>query len=340
MIWIVWRGSGILVLIYFFLSAWLCSYYFDGDHNLGNSSYIGWTLFWAAIVTALHGAAILLMKYGEDPNAPSEENEAPRSIWHSHLFFIPVVIWPLVFGLLSAKFIMASGPSEPDSEYVYEQTQAEPKKKVVKRTINFLNSAEDTMYYEISSTDGAYEYESVDPRSYVSRTLGPGNYVIRGYDKEGNLVYTFPSEETAKDKSLTAMGKDADGATVAHRIIDEGTETEKDCDDIWIMLSGERDMLLIDVTSLCHAGVTAEEIDKINWAKLTETYDGRDLVEPLFGRDPGVNTYTVLPTGEDIPQTVKKNERVYALLSCERGTEITDAYLAKRLKNKFPDLAE
>lgn len=340
MIAIVWRGSGIMVLIYFFLSAWLCHFYFDGPHNLNNDAYVGWTLFWAAIATAIHALLILVMKHGEDPNEPKTEDDPPRNIWHSSLFFIPVMIWPLIFGGLSAKFLIGGDDPGSGTNHTAEVETTEPEEKVVSRTIYFLNSSEDTMYYEISGTDGAYEYEGVEPRTYISRTLDPGKYVIRGFDKDGYLVYTFPSEEIAKNKTLSAVGKDHDGESVAHRIIGEGTETDKDCDDIWVVLNGERDMLLVDVTSLCHDGVTAEEVEKAGWSKLTLSYDGRDLVEPLYGRDPGTNTYTVLETGDDIPVTLKKNERVYALMSCDREQEITDEYLAGRIKNRIPALAE
>lgn len=339
MIWIVWRGSGIMVLIYFFLSAWLCHYAIDGPHNLGNDSYAGWTLFWAAIATTLHAAAILLMKFGEDPNEPKTEDDPPRSIWHAHFFYIPVIIWPLIFGLLSVKFLVANdGPDDSDMEYAKEQLP--PEKKVVKRTMFFLNSTEDTMYYEVSNTDGAYEYEGVEPHTYIERTIEPGKYVIRSFDKNGDLVYTFPSQEFPADKSLRTAAKDHDGNTVSHRIIEEGTVLEKDCDDIWVVLTGQRDMLLVDVTDLCHAGVTAEEVEKANWTTQAVKYDGRDIVQPLFGKDPGTGgTYTVLATGDDIPETLKKNERVFALMSVSRDQEITDEYLAGRITNRIPALA-
>lgn len=339
MIYIVWRGSGILVLIYFALSAWICSYWFKGAERLSND-HLGWAFLWAAVVTTLHAAAILLAKYGEDPNEPRDEDDPPRSIWHSHLFYVPVVVWPLIFWALCANFLIRSDGFDHDSDVVYENTPVQEEEKVVKRAIYFLNSSEDTMYYEISGTEGAYEYEGVEPRTYISKMLEPGKYVIRGFDKNGEMVFMFPSAEIAKDKSRSATGKDHDGKSVAHRIIGEGTETEKDCDDIWIMLSGERDMLLVDVTSLCHDSVTAAEIESTGWTKLTESYDGRDIIEPLYGVDPGTMTFTVLETGEDIPVTLKKNERVYALMSCDRGKEITDEYLAKRLKNRIPALAE
>lgn len=334
MIWIVWRGSGILVLIYFFLSAWICSYFFDTQKTFGDLPYLGWSLFWAAIVTTIHALLIVVMRYGHDENDP----EPPKKITHSHLFFIPVVFWPLILGGLSAKFLLMSGNDRDDYEVVAPPVVEE--EKVFSRTIYFLNPTDDTMYYEISSTDGAYEKEKISPRSYIDKTLDPGKYYISGIDLEGNVVFSFPSGKVTKDKSKSTIAKNHDKASVYHRIIGDGTETEKDCDDIWVVLNGERDMMMVDVTSICHDSLTKSEVEKTDWTKLVTSYDGTDIIEPLYEEDPGKGTFTVLTTGDDIPTSTKKNERVYAMFSYARGTELTNEYLAKRIVKRCPDVSE
>lgn len=335
MIWIVWRGSGILVLIYVFLSAWLCSYWFDGDHTLKNSAYIGWTLFWAAIVVTLHALIIIVSRYGHDENDP----EPPKPVMNSHLFFIPVIFWPLILGALSAKMIF-SGSDSDRSDIDPAFLAQPPEQKILKRTIYFLNPTEDTMYYEISSPGGAYEYESISPRSYIDKTLDPGKYYINGIDAAGNIVYTFPSGNITKDKSRTVIAKSHDDENVYHRIIDDGTETEKDCDDIWVVLNGERDMMVIDITSICNDSITKADIENTDWTTRMHSYKGTDIIEPLYGEDPGKSTYTVLATGDDFPTKKGKNERVFAMFSFERGTELNNGYLVKRILKRCPDIPE
>ena len=333
MIWIVWRGSGILVLIYFFLSAWICSYWFD-DTRFGNSAYLGWTLFYTAIVTTLHALAIYVSRKGHDANDP----EPPKPMMHSHLFFIPVLFWPLILGGLSAKFLYSAEPSEPD--YADAPVETTIKDELPVRTINFLNTSEDTMYYEIGGPGGAYEYNSIEPRSYISRTIDPGKYYINGYNAAGEVVFSFPAAKLSKDKKKYAEAEDRDGNTVPHRVIGDGTESEKDYDDVWVVLNGERDMLMVEVTSLCTDSLSKELVNATDWTKLAKTYDGTDIIEPLYETDPGKGIFTVLATGEDIPQHCKKSERVFALFSMERGTELTNEYLAKRVMNRCPSLSE
>ena len=255
-------------------------------------------------------------------------------MFRAHLFYIPVIFWPLIFGLLSAKFLIGSDKSYDPEDYTMP-ANAPQKEEVITRSINFLNSSDDTMYYEIGGSN-AYEYKPIEPKTYITRTLDPGKYYINGYDAEGNLVFAFPSGDVAKDKSKSAIAKNSDGANVPMRIIGDATKTDDDYEDIWVVLNGARDMLMVDVTSLCHEGVTKEEVDGIGWTKLTQTFDGTDIIEPLYGEDPGTGFFTVLATGDDIPEKAKKGERVYALFSYERGTEITDDYLAGRIAKRCP----
>lgn len=347
MITIVWRGSGILVLIYFFLSAWLCTYFIDGSHNLNNSAYAGWTLFWAAIAATLHAAMIGITWYGAKaepeqtvPAEPGQEPETPPSLFRSHLFYIPVIFWPLIFGLLSAKFLMGNDAPHSSVTTAPDDARVEQQKVDLSRTIHFLNTSEDTLMYEISGTNGAFEVDHISPRTYISKTLDPGKYIIRTGDREGDVVFTFPSDDIANDKTKCAVAKDRKGKNAAHRVIGDATESKDDYDDIWVVLNGERDMMLVEVTEICHASMTTGEIDKMDWTKLTHAYNGTDIIEPLYGEDPGTGIYTVLATGDDIPTSLTKNERVFALFSFPRGTELTNEYLIERIVSRCPELSE
>jgi len=341
---IVWRRSGIALLIYLAISAWIVSYWFD-DTRVGNAPYTGWVLFYAAIATALHALALVAIRNAPpdadaNPNDPDPDAEPPAPIWHHSLFFIPVVIWPLIFGGLSAYNLIGS-----DGGSDHETTQpvvTAPKKPVVQeRSINFLNSSEDTIYYVISSPGGVYEKTKVLPYEYITRTCEPGKYIITALNTAGEEIYSFPSSEVTADKSKCVKAKNRDDKMAFHRIIGEGTKSEADCDDIWVIMSGARDQGLVDITAVCSGTITKSEVEKIDWStKIEQTYDGRDIIEPLYEKDPGNGTYTVLPTGDDFPTKAGKKERIFALFSIDRGEKLTDEYLEGRILNRLPDIPE
>jgi len=94
----IWRGTGITVPIFFFISAWITSYWFE-DTRLGNSAFIGWSMLWAGILLSLQGLAI----YGG--GLPDEETGEVPPKTYNDFFWIPVIIWGLGFIGLSIWLI-------------------------------------------------------------------------------------------------------------------------------------------------------------------------------------------------------------------------------------------
>ena len=71
---IIWRGAGIVVLIFFGISAWLTSYSFE-DTRFGNPPYIGWTMIWASFPSFL---LWLGLRGGNDEEKELEPGEIPQ----------------------------------------------------------------------------------------------------------------------------------------------------------------------------------------------------------------------------------------------------------------------
>jgi len=97
----IWRGAGIAVPIIFFICGWIVSYWFE-DTRLGNPDFMGWTSFYAGIVTLLAGVVILGM--GSEPKK-LEPGEVPVRVRHD-FFWIPVLIWGVILLGLSIYLLI------------------------------------------------------------------------------------------------------------------------------------------------------------------------------------------------------------------------------------------
>jgi hypothetical protein len=334
---LIWRRSGIAIVIYLALSFWIVGYWYP-DHRFGNEAYLGWSLFYTAIVTALH--ALLLIggnNAPEEENAdtPPEEQEPKSSMWTHSLFFIPVLIWPLILGGASA-YNLFSGDDKPQvsSDYVAPPKKQEPVEE--KRVIHFLNSTMDTMIYSVrDAEDGFLGEEKISPKKYKTEKLYAGKFRFTIGNADRDIVFVVPSDKVAVDKTKSKTMKGEDGETAAYRIIRPPTPSKKDYDEVWVMTDGEHNMILVDVTSICTGTLTEKEIKAIDWTKnVVERYEGSDLIEPMYGKDPGDETYTVLTTGEDIPDHLGKNERVFALMSTKPGAEVTDKLITDKILDR------
>ena len=81
---LIWKGFGIIVPIIFFITGWICSYFFE-DTRLGNFAYIGTIMLFSALPVGLIG---LGMSQPDEDGTPAKQ--------HS-FFFLPVAWWGLIF---------------------------------------------------------------------------------------------------------------------------------------------------------------------------------------------------------------------------------------------------
>lgn len=315
----VWRGFGIIVPIIFFICGWIVSYFYDNT-RLGNPSFIGWTCFYTGIVLLFPGLINL---------APAEEGEVKRK---HDFFFIPVIIWALIF-LIGSAVILFTRDSEPDTD-VTKEAGPVTEEKIAARSLNYMNSSDDTIEFVIADEDGLIERKYVEPHIWESMELLPGEYLLATFDPEGNTVRSFPSKKYAKDRSRYAVRKDKDGEFYL-RIFNPVTESIYDYDEAWIMLDDQRTLMQIDVTPVCGKTLNEELIKSVDWlAQLDTVYDAQDMIEPSSGGTKN-NSVTMVQPGSDIPTKVSKGERVLMLMSVPIEREITDEYIEGRMKSTY-----
>ncbi|HEU4717300.1 MAG TPA: hypothetical protein VFU15_05690 [Bacteroidia bacterium] len=330
MIYIVWRRSGILVLVFLGLSFWILGQFYK-DQTAHNHSYMAWSFFSAAVATLLQSVLLFVMAKGEQTGSASAE-QPPPSTWSSvrgHSFFaIPVVFWPLILGAASAWFFTSgSGTSSPAGTDAAAPAETEP------RMINLLNPSGDTLFCTIIGTDGVVLTKTNYPNSYARKKIDADVYEIRVTNAKGEVVLHIPSADATADGKKFSVRKDSAGKPELFRIIDAPTDDADDYDDAWINVDGKHDMVLVDITSICNDSVTEKEIEKTDWTQfIRETYSGTDLIEP---RCPD-GTGTILDTGADIPVTVGKSGHVFALFAVPSDKPVTAGMLADKIVVRCP----
>ncbi len=315
----VWRGFGLIVPIVFFICAWIVSYWYD-DTRLGNASFMGWSCFYTAIVLLLPGLAMLFTDPDED------------GVKRKHdFFFVPVLFWAIGLGALSA-YLIYIGPGNPDKdEVVISDSDSLSEKIVLTRTVNFLNSSDDTLECIVSNEDGLVAKFQVAPHSWEEDELKEGSFIFAGFDLDGNQTFELPRGEIsgASDEYEKIRGKDGD---YFQRVLRGATDNPDAYDDAWIILDGERNLMLIEVTAICGESFSKDEIMNMPWiTQLDSVYDGNDLIEPFVAPRKGYSGVQVLEPGDVLPAKIGRKEKVYALMSVPKDKEITSEYIAKRI---------
>jgi len=291
----VWRGSGITVPIFLFLSGLIMTNWYD-DTRMGNYPFIGWTLFWAGIILTLQGVAV----WGGGKPDP-ETGEVHIKKGHD-FFWIPVVLWGLGFLGFGIYFInkpVSSGfiPSTPPPT-----ESAEPYSKYEERMVNIYNPYEDSMQLVI--TDLATKVE------IISTTVPALSTRYKLFDCVPYYVAVNGVERAERMRVTVARGR-----------------TANEYSEAWHIIGGAQDVVLIDVTDVCDSSVVREDIIKINWiSKVKERYNGKQLVEP-FVKYEASKKPVVFGINDDLPLSHKKRERIYALVPVDDRNKLDEDYL-------------
>ena len=296
----VWRGSGITVPIFLFISGWIVSYWIE-DTTLGNSLFIGWTMLWAGIILTLQGVAVW---GGGKPDPDTGEILTKKG---HDFFWIPVVFWGLGFlamGIwkinvepIKFSFDASDLSSTTSTEEVVSPEQEE-------RMVNFYNPYNDSVFIELTDAK-TNEY-------IIGATIPP---VFTSYKK-----FEFKRYDIEIDGEM-------DRITVSR----PKKDNEDDYDEIWYIIGGKMDLVLVDVTDACDDDMTIEDITSIDWTKRIEKrYDGDKVIEPTL-----VSTKKkekiIYGVGDKLPKHHRRKEFVYALIAVGDGVEPTDAFLDKKM---------
>lgn len=333
---IVWRGSGILVPIILVINAWIVGHWYT-DHRIGNWPETGWICFYTAIVVLLHGLLVFPWKREEQPVNPLDGETPKRTLWSHHFFYIPVIFWAVIFGVISALCLTSGAKASGDTTDHKTATIYSPKARIVR----IFNPTVDTMIYVFSSVgEDYYSEDTIAPNTVATKKLTPDSYVFCSFEMNNDLVVRIPSDKISNDTALCKKVTNKKGKTYHERVLRPTTIADNDCDNAWVLTNSSCKMILIDVSSICRKGLTKTDVENTDWmGRLTETFAGDDWAEPLYGKIPADGEKnTVLDMSDDVPETIRKGEKIYLLLSVRPDAIVSNSYLVKRIMNYCPGL--
>jgi hypothetical protein len=299
----IWRGFGLIVPIVFGICAWIVSYWYE-DTRLGNASFMGWSMFYASIVLLLPGLAMWGSK--------DEEDGSKR--YHDFMF-VPVLFWSLGLGALCTYVLLQRdpAPSEEDTTPVVQtDEEKEPEEEKVYRTVNFLNSSDDTLDC-IIKTGKASQTVTVNPHEWQPMDLLIKKYSFDVSDRKGNILATYDAPQFT-----------------------EPTSSKMDYESGWIQLdNGGHKLVLVDVTVMMPADYTTKDLSKTDWTKqIVEVYDGKSFMEPKVPKDAQYNS-RILEPGDLLPSKVGTDEKVYALVTASADRTLDNKYFIERFKEMY-----
>lgn len=313
---IIYRGLGILVPIVLFIAGWIVSFWFK-DTRIGNPDFMGWTLFYTAIVCLLLGLATF---GGTDRNG----NPIPKN--KHHFFYIPIVFWALIFGGVSAYLLLATGKTSGESSK-QELAVADTVPK-----IHFCNPTADTLDYLIYTKDGFSEQQTLMPfTTSPAIPIAEKSYVLGALDTKGEATMTLPYYEKY-DATLYEHVQE-DGRTVEQRLIRPLSKQTNDYEDNWMLLNGDYDMILVDVTEIYSGTIVSEKIATIDWMKkIRSRHSGSELIElRIVPSSPGGAVY-VSPPNTYLPVSNPKDRSVYMILTCRNDEDLTGNYIKESVE--------
>lgn len=304
MISIVWRGAGILVPILFFLSGFITSYWYE-DVTLGNTEYMKWTLLWPGILLTLIGLALL-------PIGTDEETGKKKYVGNHDLFWIPMVVWGILFLSFSIKFFVSDTPAEEDAAYeemypeegddVAEASDYEMNAKGIKegeRVVKIYNPTDEAITI--------YIYAPGDSKNSLSADVPAKDNQFIALT-EGDHVVQF--NNTMKEFSVTGSS----------------TLDNHNSDDVWIVLADDVDLLLVDVTASC-SKITQSELREIDWlGSIYNRYRGNEKIDMNVKQRDG--KYMVIREPYyNLPISHTDEEHIYSIIPIPSDVKETDEFI-------------
>lgn len=315
----VWRGIGIIVPIIIFITAYIVSFWIK-DTTLGNSNFMGWTLFYSAIVCLLVG----LLAPGIGKRVAEDGTKVPAK--KHDFFFIPMIFWGPLLGAISA-WLLLSSPDKTDEKMVAEEA-SEVADTI--RTLRFYNPGADTLYYVFSDESGYFEKKKIAPFSSIEKKAPNESYLLACLTLTGEPMLALPSSKDY-DTSDYIQFKEGD-AVINQRKIPKPTPDKNDYDVAWLLADSRFDMAVVDVTDLYTGTIKKEKVAEINWKeKLQATYQGNELIEPVFKPQGSYTSIYVASPNTALPVSLKEKQAAYVLFTFPAGKELTNEYIAEKI---------
>jgi hypothetical protein len=310
---IIYRGLGVLVPIVLFISGWIVSFWYK-DTRIGNPDFMGWTLFYTAIVSLLLGFATF--GAGEEQTAANGQR-IPKK--RAHFFFIPIIFWGPIFGGISAFLLLSSG----------KKAENKSEEAVVVSTvpvIHFYNPTTDTLDYLIYTKDGLSEQQALDPFTTVEVEAPGKSYVLGALNRSGEATMTLPYYEEY-DAKLYETVKEGD-KSVDQRLIRPLSKQPNDYEDNWMLLDGSYDLMVVDVTELYDGTIKKEKAAKMDWMKkIKSRHSGSELIELSIAPSTAKGSVYVSAPNTYLPVSNEKDCSVYMIITFDSKEEVTSDFI-------------
>jgi hypothetical protein len=310
---IIYRGLGILVPIVLLIAGWIVSFWYK-DTRIGNPDFMGWTLFYTAIVCLLLG--IGAYGAGEEERAANGQRVAKK---RPHFFFVPIIFWGPIFGGISAFLLLSSGKKADDKTNEALIVSTVP-------VIHFYNPTTDTLDYLIYAKDGLSEQQALDPFTTAAVEASGKSYVLGALNRSGEATMTLPYYEEY-DAKLYETVKDGE-RSIDQRLIRPLSKQPNDYEDNWLLLDGSYDLMVVDVTELYDGTIKKEKVAKIDWMKkIKSRHSGSELIELSIAPSTPKGSVYVSDPNTYLPVSNAKERSVYMIITFDSKEEVTNDFI-------------
>lgn len=314
---IIYRGLGILVPIVLFIVGWIVSFWYK-DTRIGNPDFMGWTLFYTAIVCLLLGLAT----FGTETETTAGGQQVAKK--RPHFFYIPIIFWGPIFGAVSAYLLIFAGKKT-------DNTMTEELAVASVPVIHFYNPTADSLDYLIYTKDGLSEQSRLEPFGSESVEAPDKSYVLGALDTRGEATMTLPYYEKY-NAALYEKVKEGD-KTIEQRLIRPLSPEPNDYEDNWMLLDGSYDMILVDVTELYDGTIRKEKAAAIDWMKkIRSRHEGSELIElSIAPSSPEGSVYVSAPNTY-LPVSNGKDGTVYMIITLKHEEAPTSDFIREEIE--------
>lgn len=326
----IWKGIGLIVPIGLVGIGLLVSLFFD-DKRLGNTSLLGWSFFCASLLFIIIGGLLTLSTKDE------EGNPLPKvSVKRHTFFFIPVLFWGIILFAVSIYLLFIYNPNKTTSFEPlvdFESTELTENENTV---VNFYNPTNDTLVYIFVDQYG------------TSEEVKLGNYesdyqLASGQEDQANLIGAMtldglttqmlqPTDKNNYDKAKF-ISVDENGKKVLLRKVRYPTPATNDYDEVWVLLSKDYNLALVDVSSLYPDGkFNSDLIKSTNWSdKVTQKHSGSDLIEISVSHPEKEGKIQVIEPNTSFPKEVSNKTKTFFLIDYQDEKELTNTHLKEEI---------
>ena len=323
----IWRGIGILVPIVFFLTAFIVSRFVDKPYTFSNQPLILWTTLVSGIVLLIIGILSEVTRAG----TPPEERKG-----RAHFMFIPIVFWGILLTGFGTYRAFAGGKKGSGKKSEIDLTPVEA--DLDTRIVHFYNDYSDSLKFIVADTDGLVDRKTVAPGQEEVLELPATSYLFASYTMGNEPMLRMPKDTiVASNDNWYTMITDEEGSYF-QRILNPGTSNQSDYDEAWLMLSGQGRYTIVDVTELAKKP-TQKTINRMSWVSaIRGSYDGYDLIEPLYLLNPSGSEYTLLMPGDKLPnkKELGKKERVFAWMKSPENGQLNVTVMQQLAADMLP----